>query len=211
MHPLISFVSPWFPFAYSVHPLTLGFEIGRAARLYTNLTARPPSAFHHSKTLFSNPPVHLPEETETLSPPAMRTAAVVGAILLAPAAFAAPQTSATGGEYLNYSVLDTTPASSSVLQADVLASAAAINQQIYQSSTNPTQWKKCNRNNAVYRREWFVPRIDLMHGSLYELPMIGPPSLHPRRRTTSGQCNACLSCLRRRLKRSVQVARIAMM
>jgi tyrosinase len=92
----------------------------------------------------------------------MRTAAVVGVILLAPAAFAAPQTSATGGGYLDYSVLDSTPESSSVLQADVLAAAAAINQQIYQSTTNPTQWKKCNRDNAIYRREWFVTRINLI-------------------------------------------------
>ncbi|KAJ4345234.1 uncharacterized protein N0V89_011363 [Didymosphaeria variabile] len=82
----------------------------------------------------------------------MRTAAVIGAILLAPASFAAPQT--TSEEYLDYSVLNTTPASSNVLQADILAAAAAINQQIYQSITNPTQWKKCNRNNAIYRREW---------------------------------------------------------
>lgn len=86
----------------------------------------------------------------------MRTAAAVGAILLAPAAFAAPQTLTPDEEYLDYSVLDTTPASSSVLQADILASAAAINQQVYQSINNPTQWRKCNRNNAVYRREWSV-------------------------------------------------------
>lgn len=93
----------------------------------------------------------------------MRTAAAVGVILLAPAAFAAPQT--TSDQYLSYSVLDTTPASSSVLQADVLAAAAAINQQLYQAITNPTQWRKCNRNNAIYRREWSVnldPRRILM-------------------------------------------------
>ncbi|KAF1969218.1 hypothetical protein BU23DRAFT_653645 [Bimuria novae-zelandiae CBS 107.79] len=84
----------------------------------------------------------------------MRIAAVVGAILLAPAAFAAPASSTTSEEYLNYSVLDTTSSSSSVLKTDILAVAARINQLIYQSSTNPSQWKKCNTNNAIYRREW---------------------------------------------------------
>lgn len=86
----------------------------------------------------------------------MRTT-LIGALLLAPAAFAAPQTDiATTEEYIVYSVLDTTPASSNVLQADILASAATINQQIYQSSNDPKQWKKCNGRNAIYRREWSV-------------------------------------------------------
>jgi len=88
----------------------------------------------------------------------MRTAAVFGA-LLAPAAFAAPAPapvpSVSSEGYIDESILDTRGAlAGGILQSDVLASAAAVNQQIYQAVTDPKQWLKCNAFNMVYRREW---------------------------------------------------------
>ena len=43
-----------------------------------------------------------------------------------------------------------------ILQADVYAGLAAINQQIYQATQKSDQWKKCNPFNIVVRREWYV-------------------------------------------------------
>lgn len=84
----------------------------------------------------------------------MRAAAVIGIILFSPAGLSVSLAASTSEGYLNDSVVDTIPSTSSVLRSDVLAAAAAINQQIYQSSINPSQWKKCNKENSVYRREW---------------------------------------------------------
>jgi tyrosinase len=41
-----------------------------------------------------------------------------------------------------------------VLQADVYAGIAAINQQIYQATQQSAQFKKCNPLNIVVRKEW---------------------------------------------------------
>lgn len=41
-----------------------------------------------------------------------------------------------------------------ILQTDVLAGIAAINQQLYQATQKSNQWKKCNPMNIVVRREW---------------------------------------------------------
>ena len=84
----------------------------------------------------------------------MRAAAVIGVILLGPAGFAASLIASTSEGYLNHSVIDTIPSTTSALRTDVLAAAAAINQQIYQSRNNHAQWRKCNKENSVYRREW---------------------------------------------------------
>lgn len=43
-----------------------------------------------------------------------------------------------------------------ILQSDVLAGIAAINQQIYQATSAGSQWKKCNPMNIVVRREWYA-------------------------------------------------------
>lgn len=82
----------------------------------------------------------------------MRLSAVVGAIILAPAALAAPATPASGEGFLD--LRDDALAAESIIQADLLAVAAAVNQQLYQAKERPTQWKKCNTKTAVHRREW---------------------------------------------------------
>jgi len=41
-----------------------------------------------------------------------------------------------------------------ILQADVYAGIAAINQQIYQDTQKPEQFKRCNPLNIVVRKEW---------------------------------------------------------
>jgi tyrosinase len=41
-----------------------------------------------------------------------------------------------------------------VLQADLYAGVAAINQQIYQATQKPDQFKKCNPLNLIVRKEW---------------------------------------------------------
>jgi tyrosinase len=42
-----------------------------------------------------------------------------------------------------------------ILQADLYAGIAGLNQQIYQATQKPDQWKKCNPLNIVVRREWY--------------------------------------------------------
>lgn len=42
------------------------------------------------------------------------------------------------------------------LQADILAGVASLNQQKYQSTKQPAQWKTCNSRNIIVRREWLV-------------------------------------------------------
>lgn len=44
-----------------------------------------------------------------------------------------------------------------ILQADIYAGLAAINQQIYQATQKGSQWKTCNPLNIVVRREWYDP------------------------------------------------------
>lgn len=41
-----------------------------------------------------------------------------------------------------------------ILQADVYAGIAAINQQIFQATQKPDQFKKCNPMNIIVRKEW---------------------------------------------------------
>ncbi|KAJ4368331.1 hypothetical protein N0V83_006687 [Neocucurbitaria cava] len=41
-----------------------------------------------------------------------------------------------------------------ILQTDVYAGIAGLNQQIYQATQKPDQWKKCNPLNISVRREW---------------------------------------------------------
>jgi tyrosinase len=41
-----------------------------------------------------------------------------------------------------------------ILQADVYAGIAAINQQIYQATQQSAQFKQCNPLNIVVRKEW---------------------------------------------------------
>jgi tyrosinase len=41
-----------------------------------------------------------------------------------------------------------------ILSSDLYAGVAALNQQIYQATQQPGQWKKCNPLNIVVRREW---------------------------------------------------------
>ena len=41
-----------------------------------------------------------------------------------------------------------------ILQADVYAGVAGINQQIYQATQQSSQWKTCNPLNIIVRREW---------------------------------------------------------
>ncbi|KAI4669253.1 uncharacterized protein J4E92_001013 [Alternaria infectoria] len=41
-----------------------------------------------------------------------------------------------------------------ILQADVYAGIAAINQQIFQATQKPDQFKKCNPTNIIVRKEW---------------------------------------------------------
>jgi tyrosinase len=41
-----------------------------------------------------------------------------------------------------------------ILSSDLYAGVAALNQQIYQATQKPEQWKKCNPLNIVVRREW---------------------------------------------------------
>jgi tyrosinase len=43
-----------------------------------------------------------------------------------------------------------------ILQADVYAGIAAINQQIFQATQKNDQFKKCNPLNIVVRKEWYV-------------------------------------------------------
>jgi tyrosinase len=43
-----------------------------------------------------------------------------------------------------------------ILQTDVYAGIAAINQQIFQATQKPAQFKKCNPTNIVVRKEWLV-------------------------------------------------------
>jgi tyrosinase len=41
-----------------------------------------------------------------------------------------------------------------ILQADVYAGVAGLNQQIYQATQQSSQWKTCNPLNIIVRREW---------------------------------------------------------
>lgn len=41
-----------------------------------------------------------------------------------------------------------------ILQADMYAGIAGLNQQIYQATKQPSQWKTCNPLNIIVRREW---------------------------------------------------------
>lgn len=41
-----------------------------------------------------------------------------------------------------------------ILQADVYAGLAGMNQQIFQATQKSTQWKTCNPFNMSVRREW---------------------------------------------------------
>lgn len=41
-----------------------------------------------------------------------------------------------------------------ILQADVYAGVAGLNQQIYQATKQSAQWKTCNPLNIIVRREW---------------------------------------------------------
>jgi tyrosinase len=43
-----------------------------------------------------------------------------------------------------------------ILQADLYAGLAAINQQIYQATQKSDQFKKCNPTNIIVRKEWYV-------------------------------------------------------
>jgi len=40
------------------------------------------------------------------------------------------------------------------LQTDVYAGLAAMNQQVFQATQKPSQWKTCNPSNMIVRREW---------------------------------------------------------
>jgi tyrosinase len=42
------------------------------------------------------------------------------------------------------------------LSADLYAGIAGLNQQIYQATQKPDQWKKCNSLNIVVRQEWYA-------------------------------------------------------
>jgi tyrosinase len=41
-----------------------------------------------------------------------------------------------------------------ILKTDLYAGLAGINQQLYQATKKPEQWKKCNPTDIVVRREW---------------------------------------------------------
>lgn len=41
-----------------------------------------------------------------------------------------------------------------ILEADVYAGVAGLNQQIYQATQQSSQWKTCNPLNIIVRREW---------------------------------------------------------
>ena len=45
------------------------------------------------------------------------------------------------------------------LQTDVYAGLAAMNQQIFQATQKPSQWKTCNPSNMIVRREWFTTQL----------------------------------------------------
>lgn len=40
------------------------------------------------------------------------------------------------------------------IKQDIMAGGAAINQQLYQATEQPAQYKKCNPTNVQVRQEW---------------------------------------------------------
>lgn len=89
----------------------------------------------------------------------MRTATLFTAGWLAPVAFASvipplegtsPALSFDKRQDTTFNVLN-----GKILQADIYAGIAGLNQQIYQATQKPDQWKKCNPLNIVVRREWY--------------------------------------------------------
>ena len=88
----------------------------------------------------------------------MRTAALFTAGWLAPAALAGaipaleepPATlSFDKRQDTSFNVLG-----GKILQSDVYGGIAGLNQQLYQATQKPDQWKKCNPLNISVRREW---------------------------------------------------------
>jgi tyrosinase len=84
----------------------------------------------------------------------MRTAAL---LLLAPAALASAIPVQEESSFLSFDKRQNVSPNvigGKILQADVYAGIAAINQQIYQATKQPAQFKQCNPLNIVVRKEW---------------------------------------------------------
>jgi tyrosinase len=86
----------------------------------------------------------------------MRTATVLTALLPAALSSVIPATEevspALSFDKRGDAVL--TSLGGKILQADVYAGVAGINQQLYQATQQASQWKTCNPLNIIVRREW---------------------------------------------------------
>jgi len=140
----------------------------------------------------------------------MRTAVILAAVAHAAIASAIPAFQEPASVHSFDKRDDFTPAAlgGKILTADLYAGVAGLNQQLYQATEKPDQWKKCNPLNIVVRREWYGARRAHETGSLM-IP--GPHSQLPTRATTFLQCNAWQNCRRRPQNRIVRAARTATM
>jgi tyrosinase len=52
------------------------------------------------------------------------------------------------------------------IKQDLMAGGAAINQQLYQATQQPEQFKNCNPTNMQVRREWSVYNFDAQFSTI---------------------------------------------
>jgi tyrosinase len=86
----------------------------------------------------------------------MRTTAVLTALLPAALTSVIPATEGISPDLSIEKRQDLTVESfgGKILQADVYAGIAGLNQQVYQATQKSSQWKTCNPSNIIIRREW---------------------------------------------------------
>lgn len=88
--------------------------------------------------------------------PKMRTTTVVSALLPTVLSSVIPATEEISPALSFDKRQDLTAESlgGKILQADVYAGIAGLNQQVYQATQQSSQWKTCNPSNIIVRREW---------------------------------------------------------
>jgi tyrosinase len=59
-------------------------------------------------------------------------------------------------EKRSFDLVDNVLAGLGSIKQDLMAGGAAINQQLYQATQQPAQYKKCNPTNVQVRQEWYV-------------------------------------------------------
>jgi tyrosinase len=67
---------------------------------------------------------------------------------------ALPQQESTPLEKRSFDLVDDILAGLGSIKQDLMAGGAALNQQLYQGTQQPAQYKKCNPTNIQVRQEW---------------------------------------------------------